>query len=247
MTEIKTVKSSVGDITQRKANDPTDKLEAAEQKIGKQKKSFFQLLAVQLQNQDPTAPMDTNEMSAQIFTLNALEQQLETNKYLQGIFDLLQGQRMSESSGYIGKAALYEGNQFNLSDGLAEMSYTLDDKAEEVLIDIINPEGKTVYSGVLENEPGEHKFNWEGKDIHGNPLSEGNYKFKISAKNSEGKSVEVHSFVTGKIDGIVTENNDYKFSINGNEVKRDLVKSIKATESFETKIADEIERRLASA
>ena len=84
----RTIKSGLDDITfdKQKADEAEKyKITSSEEKVKKQKQEFFTLLSVQLKNQDPTAPMDTNQMSQQIFAINQVEQQLETNKHLNDI------------------------------------------------------------------------------------------------------------------------------------------------------------------
>ena len=46
---------------------------------------FIRMLTVQLQNQDPTKPLDTSELTQQIAQLSGVEQQINTNKNLESL------------------------------------------------------------------------------------------------------------------------------------------------------------------
>lgn len=50
---------------------------------------FLLLLTAQIENQDPLDPLDANQFIEQLATINALEQQIETNSNLEEIISLI--------------------------------------------------------------------------------------------------------------------------------------------------------------
>ncbi|MEO1657073.1 MAG: flagellar hook capping FlgD N-terminal domain-containing protein [Pseudomonadota bacterium] len=50
---------------------------------------FLLLLTAQIENQDPLEPLDANQFVEQLATINALEQQIETNSNLEEIINIL--------------------------------------------------------------------------------------------------------------------------------------------------------------
>ncbi|GGY43905.1 flagellar hook assembly protein FlgD [Parvularcula lutaonensis] len=50
---------------------------------------FLRLLTAQIENQDPMEPLEANQFIEQLATINALEQQIQTNAYLEQMVDLL--------------------------------------------------------------------------------------------------------------------------------------------------------------
>ncbi len=50
---------------------------------------FLLLLTAQIENQDPLEPLDANQFIEQLATINALEQQIETNYNLEEIIEIL--------------------------------------------------------------------------------------------------------------------------------------------------------------
>lgn len=61
---------------------------------------FLQLLIAQMQNQDPTDPMDASQQISQLASFSQVEQQIQTNSHLETV---LQNQWISQASDYIGK------------------------------------------------------------------------------------------------------------------------------------------------
>ena len=50
---------------------------------------FLSLLTAQVQNQDPLEPLDATAFTEQLATFSALEQQVQSNKLLEGILGVL--------------------------------------------------------------------------------------------------------------------------------------------------------------
>ncbi len=62
--------------------------------------SFLKLLVTQMQNQDPTDPMDAGQQMAQLASFSAVEQQIKTNAHLE---DLLSLNLLSQATSMVGK------------------------------------------------------------------------------------------------------------------------------------------------
>ena len=50
---------------------------------------FLSLLTAQVQNQDPLEPLDATAFTEQLATFSSLEQQVQSNRLLEGILDAL--------------------------------------------------------------------------------------------------------------------------------------------------------------
>ncbi|WP_312403652.1 flagellar hook assembly protein FlgD [Rhizobium sp.] len=62
--------------------------------------SFLKLLITQMQNQDPTDPMDATEQVSQLATFSQVEQSIKMNSNLES---LISQSNLSNASNYIGK------------------------------------------------------------------------------------------------------------------------------------------------
>lgn len=58
---------------------------AAPAKAGDTSAAYLQLLVAELQAQDPTSPLDPNQMTAQIVSLNQLDQLIQIKDILSGL------------------------------------------------------------------------------------------------------------------------------------------------------------------
>ena len=90
---VETVASATSTTTQSNAT-------TAANKAALDYDTFLQLLIAQMQNQDPTEPMDSSEQIAQLATFSQVEQTIETNKNLEA---LLQSNSLSQAGAIIGK------------------------------------------------------------------------------------------------------------------------------------------------
>jgi flagellar basal-body rod modification protein FlgD len=63
--------------------------------------TFLTLLTTQLQNQDPTSPLDTSQFTSQLTQMTGVEQQLLSNQLLQQLVTAQGG--LSQAAGLIGK------------------------------------------------------------------------------------------------------------------------------------------------
>lgn len=61
---------------------------------------FLQLLITELQNQDPTSPMDPTQSISQLASFSAVQQQVQTNSMLSS---MLTSSTLSQAEGVIGK------------------------------------------------------------------------------------------------------------------------------------------------
>jgi flagellar basal-body rod modification protein FlgD len=64
---------------------------------------FLQLLMTQLQNQDPTSPLDTNQFTSELVQFSSVEQQIDTNSSLTQLIQLTQGGEVMQASAMTGK------------------------------------------------------------------------------------------------------------------------------------------------
>src|ERR1700748_2840526 len=71
--------------------------------------TFLQLLTTQLQNQDPTSPMDTNQFTQQLVEYSQVEQQIDTNTNLQSLITQGGTQNAAYAPSYLGKNVTVSG------------------------------------------------------------------------------------------------------------------------------------------
>ncbi len=152
--------------------------------------SFLKLLTVQLKNQDPTSPMETNEFTNQIVMFTQVEQQINMNKNLEQLIAFNKNATVSSAVSYMGKKIEVESSKFAVTNGMADISYRLPESASEVSITISNASGNVLRKIDVANvAAGKNKIEWDGKDSNGSPVADGTYNFNVTAKNAAGATI----------------------------------------------------------
>lgn len=67
----------------------SDTILGTQQSSSEEMSQFLRLLTAQIENQDPLEPLDANQFIEQLATINALEQQIQTNENLEEILEVL--------------------------------------------------------------------------------------------------------------------------------------------------------------
>lgn len=163
--------------------------------------TFLSLLTTQLKNQDPTAPMDSNQFTQQLVMYSQVEQQINTNSKLDSLVALGQNQSNTYAMSYLGKNVVLSNGQGALTNGAANWTYGLNTAASATTLTVTDSSGKTVYTAPGEITVGAHNFAWNGKDNNGNRLPDGSYTLTAKSTAQDGTtvttSVASKSTVTG--------------------------------------------------
>lgn len=167
------------------------------------KEQFLTLLIAQLKNQDPLNPLDNTQFTAQLAQFSSLEQLVDINKNLQ-LTQLTEKENMrSQALNFIGKEVVSEGDKLSLAEnGTSLGSFNLNEMAEcDVLIyDSGGSLIRRIPLGIF--NPGQHQFQWDGRDNGGNTKAAGVYSFQISAINTKGQVVPVETRITGRVEKV---------------------------------------------
>lgn len=67
--------------------------------------TFLRMLTVQMQNQDPLNPVDSNDFATQLATFSGVEQAVQTNDLLRGLMTQMGVSGLADMAGWIGKEA----------------------------------------------------------------------------------------------------------------------------------------------
>ncbi len=169
------------------------------------KDAFFKLMLTQMKNQDPTNPLKSHEMAAQLASFSSLEQMQNMNKNLE---ELKSGQKPIEqfqTLNFIGKAVSGDASVVsrNKGDKDHDFMFNLPQNANDTKIQVRNSDGEVIRTYELKSlKQGANRISWNGLDDKGNPAPVGEYKFSIEAKNSQGQLLAVKTDFDGVITGV---------------------------------------------
>ncbi|MBL28036.1 MAG: hypothetical protein CMM50_10875 [Rhodospirillaceae bacterium] len=190
--------------------------------------NFLTLLTTQLQNQDPLAPMDSNEFTNQLVSFAEVEQSLNTNSQLEQLVNIQKTGRAAGAVGFLGTTIQADGDKLVLNDGYGEARYSLTGVANSTVIKIYNSKGELVLETEGDRSSGEHTFLWDGRDNQGNYAGDGVYQIDVIAKDTKGESLPVTTSTVGTVTGIRQDGENVLLFIDGIGVPLDDVKSIDA-------------------
>lgn len=171
--------------------------------------TFLYLLTQQLQYQDPLEPMDTSEYTQQLVQYAGVEQQIQTNNYLESLISQNINAMSAQSVSYIDKTVQALSSSLPLQDGSAKFAYTLDTDAVSCVITVKDADGNYVKSFTdVDHASGRHELTWDGKDDSGNQLPDGAYTVVVAALDASGSSVSAQTTVFGRVTAVAYDGQD---------------------------------------
>ncbi|HYH39702.1 MAG TPA: flagellar hook capping FlgD N-terminal domain-containing protein [Azospirillum sp.] len=227
--QAKWQQTKTSDKADVKTTEETNTTGSAIKGLGDNFASFLTLLTTQLKNQDPTKPMDTNEMTAQLVQFANVEQNIGTNSRLDKLVSMQQSALASSNLGYLNKTVSYEGSSFTLDANTTDtpLSYSLDSKAKSVEVKILDSSGKTVRTFKGETSAGKHQLNWDYKDSSGNAVPAGTYKITASATaEKENEVISPKTYTFGRVVGVGSKDGETTLMVDGKELKLSSIDSV---------------------
>jgi flagellar basal-body rod modification protein FlgD len=198
---------SVGDVANQAA-DPNWVDPRKTRKVGNNsldKDAFLKLMLTQMKNQDPSNPMQSHEMAAQLAQFTSLEQLFNINETLAGMKKGQDPTQNFQALNFIGKAVSGDTAKLVRSQGDKEheLRFTLPSMAKDVHIDIKGASGEIVRSYNMSNlEAGSQRVVWNGLKDDGLEARPGEYSFSIEAKTSNGAKLLPRTTFEGRITGV---------------------------------------------
>ncbi|MGH7066979.1 MAG: flagellar hook assembly protein FlgD [Acetobacteraceae bacterium] len=165
---------------------------------------FLNLLMTQLQNQDPSNPMDPNQFTSELVEFASVEQQINTNSSLTQLISLTQSGQLMQSTAMVGKSVLLNSTTLPLQSGSAALQFTAS-TAEPVAIAIYNSSGQQVYETALNAQAGTNSWTWNGTNNAGGQMPDGGYTVAVEGANSDGSTTALPFSVQGTITGVQTQ------------------------------------------
>ena len=194
------------------------------------KDDFMKLMSAQLKYQDPISPMKNEEMAAQLAQFSSLEQMQNVNTTLE---KLVTAQKPSEhmlAASLIGKKVSTDSTHFTYEKGNnPEISFKLPADAATMNVAIVDAKGEVVREIELgEMAKGDQSVRWDGKNSKFQDQPLGEYSYKITAADKDGKSIPVNSDTTGIVTGITFEGGKSVLIMGDKKVSIDRVARIES-------------------
>lgn len=172
---------------------------------------FLTLFCTQLQYQDPTNPMESYELAAQLAQFSTVEQLTEANTNLVTIESYLASLNNTGMIDLVGKEVVGTGGNIQVGSGtVIGPSYTLpassSSSAYGVTIKIYDSDDNLVQTLSLSDQSaGTYAVNWDGTNSSGSTVDDGQYYCTVSAEDSNGSTSTITAANTGTVYSFVMD------------------------------------------
>lgn len=194
------------------------------------KDAFLKLLLIEMQNQDPTDPMDTDKMLTQTSQLAALEMQQNTNETMQTMVDTMTKLADSMNStgnlaalNAIGKMATISDTTFKLENSTQSISarmYLPKETKDGATFTILDSKGNVVKSIKVAKDQlkvGTNVIGWDGRKDDGTFAGAGSYSMKTSYTDVDG-GTSTSTYGSYPVESVKFKDGTLKLVIAGKEV-----------------------------
>lgn len=191
------------------------------------KDDFMTLLLVQLQNQDPTEPMDSEKILTQTSQLAALEATENTNSTLETLAASMGASQQFSTIAAIGKTADIGSNAIGHDEG-SETSFEIyfPEDVASGNIEILDVDGNIISTIALEeSDSGVYQYDWNGELSGGEAADSGVYYVTASYKNAAGDDLTTRMGAY-PIESVRFENGNAQVKVGSSYVPLDNIKEI---------------------
>jgi flagellar basal-body rod modification protein FlgD len=163
--------------------------------------SFLQMLMTQLQNQDPTSPMDSGQFTTELVQFAGVEQQINTNSNLTQLIQATQGNSLIQASQIVGKQVQVSSTELSLQNSSAGGTFTAT-AAGPTTIAVANSAGQDIYSTTVNAVVGSNNWTWNGQTMAGTTAPDGAYSVVVAATAADGSATPLAFTVSGMVTGV---------------------------------------------
>ncbi len=186
---------------------------------------FLKMLMTQLQNQDPTSPMDTNAFTTELVQFSSVEQQINTNTSLTSLIQLTQAGEVMQGSNMTGKQVTVTSDHLALQNGKATIQFNTA-SAQPVAIAIYNDSGTKLQDATLTSVKGTNTWTWDGSNASGATLPDGAYKVAVVAADTSGTVAALPFSVLGTATGVLSQSSGMQLQLGALSVDFSKVQSV---------------------
>ena len=172
-----------------------DQVPVAENNNGQlSQEDFFAMLTEQLSNQDPTKPVDNDQMVAQMTSFTMADSLAMLNEKFDAFAQSMNSNQALQASNLIGQDVLVDSNVGTTwKEDSVYGTIVNESDVTDMKIQITDEHGTVVRTMEAGDQvPGNISFGWDGTDNDGNQVSRGKYKIAVTGMvEGENKALDV--------------------------------------------------------
>lgn len=197
---------------------------------------FLTLMVAQLENQDPSKPMDNMQFMGQLAQFGTVSGIQELNQGFSGLSNALSGGQALQAASLVGRSVVTDSNLGTLSEvsnADGELEYALDATVEfggstsGGNFYVQDLAGRLVYSSALPaSAGGQLPVRWDGRNAQGEVVPPGTYRVSAEAIVG-GQSTAVSVYAHQRVDSVAVDSGQGSVTLNlgnGSNVSLEQVK-----------------------
>lgn len=154
---------------------------------------FFALLTQQLAYQDPTKPVENDQMIAQMTNFTMADGIGSLNESFKAFSESMTSNQALQASSLVGRSVLTQSDEIVFTgETLSRGTIELDKPATMMKVRIENDKGELIQSFSVENpQMGKNEFVWDGSGLDDETVGAGVYKIKVEANYADGTTASL--------------------------------------------------------
>lgn len=169
------------------------------------KDAFMTLLLTQMKNQDPTNPLKSHEMAAQLAQFTSLEKLSNIDSGIEKLNTTKNPAQNFEALSFIGKSVLTDSSKVNRGNvnEVHDLNFVLAGDAVKADIQVKDASGNVIRNLSTNNlKSGKNTFSWNGVMDDGTPAPQGEFSFEVNARSSSGSKIHAETKMEGVVTGV---------------------------------------------
>lgn len=176
---------------------------------------FFALLTQQLAYQDPTKPVENDQMIAQMTNFTMADGISKLNENFSSLAQSMTSNQALQASSLVGRSVLTQSEELVFTgESLSRGQINLENVADNMKVIITKPNGELVNSFAVDSpQLGKNEFVWDGTDQDGEAMPAGVYNISVEVTAS-GKTESVPVQVYTPVSSVSMGNNGTGIMLN---------------------------------
>lgn len=170
--------------------------------------NFMTLLVAQMQNQDPTNPMDNNQLTSQLTQFQTAAGVMQLNNTVNAVGMLVTSMQQMNATQWVGRNVLIEGDTTisNTEGGNQSGAFSVNSDTDTVKVVLTDAEGNA-YTAELKNvKAGVHQFSMDDltnfQPTDPREIEGGVFTVSYSANNADGSTPEIVSLKKALVESV---------------------------------------------
>ncbi len=192
---------------------------------------FMKMFITQLQNQDPTEPMDGTQMTNNLLMFFTAAEQAKTNFHLEKLNHTNETEQLVAAKSYLNKEVTYEGNELTFDGQPQPITVDIPKGAQNTQVMIFDPAtNKRLKTIDLGNQAGTKTVIWDGsQDGDGaEKVTAGQYLIKVQAEKDKNTWYDITPRMKGTVTAIdYLDDREFVYYVNQTPVRFENIQQVR--------------------